>query len=374
MSDMTLKFRWSLQNNGLAGIPADRWWQLLKQNNFEVDPVYYHRVAFLTALSLINSVYRHREERIYGAAVEKTEIVKPPIVILGHYRSGTTHLHSLLGVDDAHFAYSTTYQTSHPYSFLCGEASHARILEPFLSKKRPMDNMALSLRTPQEEEYALSLASFCSPFLAYSFPRRYDWYIRYLTFNDATAEEIARWQAGLIWFVKKLTFRYKHRQLILKSPPHTARIKLIREIFPDAYFINIYRNPYVVYQSSRHLYNIVPWYMYLQRPDVGYTDERIIQKYTMMYDNFFRDKDTIPSDHFHEVRFEDLERDPMREIATIYEKFGFDHFGEMEPKLRKYLDRIAGYKKNVYPDIPPPLKERLAKAWRRNFEAWDYEI
>ena len=366
----TLKHRWSLSNNGLTGIPADRWWKLLKENQFAVDPVYVHRVALITALSVVNWAYRKREERVYGAALEKTNVTEAPVFVLGHYRSGTTHLHNLLAADPQ-LAYPNTYQVAHPYSFLYSEAIHAKILAPLLSKKRPMDNMALSLQTPQEEEYALSMASFCSPFLTYSFPRRYDWYMRYLTFNDASAEEIKRWQAALIWFAKKLTLKYK-RRLVLKSPAHTARIKLILEVFPDARFVHIYRDPFTVYQSMRHLYGIIPWYMYLQRPDIGYTDERIIEQYTAMHDNYFRDKDAIPSGRLCEVRFEDLERDPVKEMALIYEKLNLSGFEAFEPKLQRYLDFIASYKRNAFPDIPAPLRKRLAQEWRRSFEAWEY--
>ena len=156
-----LKYRWSLDNNPLTGIPANRWWQLLRLNDFEVDPVYYHRVVFITVLSIINSIYSRKDNRVYGSAIKNTEITKPPIFILGHFRSGTTYLHSLMGANDVRFGYPTTYQSVHPYSFLSGETSHAKMLEPFLSSTRPMDNMALSLQTPQEEEYALSMASFC---------------------------------------------------------------------------------------------------------------------------------------------------------------------------------------------------------------------
>ncbi len=369
---MKLKYRWSISNNGLSGIPANRWWKLLKENEFAVDPVYYHRVAFLTTLSLVNSLYSKREERIYGAAIEKTKITQAPVFILGHYRCGTTHLHYLLAQDTAQFAYPNNYQISHPFSFLSGEKTHAKALAPFLSEKRPFDNMSMSLQSPQEEEYALGMASFCSPFLSYSFPRRYEGYHRYHTFNDVSTAENESWKAALVWFTKKLTLRYR-RRLVLKSPPHMSRIKLLLQVFPDAYFIHISRDPYTVYQSSRHLYDIAPWYMYLQRPDVGYTDERIIKQYNDIHDNYFRDKDLIPGGRFHDMKFEALEQDPVKEMALVYEKFGFD-FQEFKPRLQRYLDSIADYKKNTYPEILPPLRQKLAQEWQRSFEAWEYPI
>jgi hypothetical protein len=44
------------------------------------------------------------------------------------------------------------------------------------------------------------------------------------------------------------------QRLILKSPAHTARMKLLHELFPGAKFIHISRNPYEVYQSTQKLF------------------------------------------------------------------------------------------------------------------------
>lgn len=42
--------------------------------------------------------------------------------------------------------------------------------------------------------------------------------------------------------------------LILKSPAHTARLKLLHELFPQARFVHISRNPYEIYQSTKKLF------------------------------------------------------------------------------------------------------------------------
>src|SRR4051794_31761797 len=93
-----LKHRWSLGHNYLAGISAGDWWRLLRQNRFRVAPAYWHRGLFITLVSFVNSWVRRLEERRYGKRVRATEISEPPLFILGHWRSGTTHLHNLLAV------------------------------------------------------------------------------------------------------------------------------------------------------------------------------------------------------------------------------------------------------------------------------------
>ena len=78
--------------------------------------------------------------------------------------------------------------------------------------------------------------------------------------------------------MRKLTFKYG-RPLVLKSPPHTARIRLLLEMFPEARFVHIHRHPYQVFRSCRHYHDTAVWYSYLQKPDTSLNDDRIIRRY-----------------------------------------------------------------------------------------------
>src|SRR5205814_10706786 len=104
-----------------------------------------------------------------------------------------------------------------------------------------------------------------SPFMACVFPRQKQKFERYLTFKSADATELAAWEKAFMGLVKRLQFR-DGRPLILKSPPHTARIRLLLELFPQARFVHIHRNPYTVFQSLQHYYNSAAWYNYMQTP------------------------------------------------------------------------------------------------------------
>ena len=288
-----LKHRWSLSHNYLSGITADAWWSLLRENRFAVDAPYWHRAAFVTLASLLNSYYRRQEERQYRDAIEGVEISQPPLFILGHWRSGTTLLHYLLAQDTEQFAFANTYQVINPHTFLCTEEMNSRRFAAFVPKTRPMDAMRLGFDTPQEDEFAPLLLTLRSLYLGITFPRREEYYGRYLTFEDVPRKEVEQWQAALLWFSKKLTLKYG-RRLLFKSPPHTARIRLLLELFPDARFVHIHRDPYRVFQSQRHYFDTATWYTYLQRPEVERIDEGILRRYTTLYDAFFADRPMIP--------------------------------------------------------------------------------
>ena len=51
-----------------------------------------------------------------GGRIEAAR-VEAPLFILGHYRSGTTHLHNLLALDPQ-FAAPTVFQVLNPHTFL----------------------------------------------------------------------------------------------------------------------------------------------------------------------------------------------------------------------------------------------------------------
>lgn len=370
-----LKHRWSISHNYLTGITAGDWWRLLRQNGFAVDPVYWHRAAVVSVLSLANSFYRRREEKKHGAEIAATQIQQPPLFILGHWRSGTTHLHNLLAHDDEGFAYANTYQVVNPHIFLTTEEVRTRRFAKLLPDKRPMDNMALTFESPQEDEFAPLLVTLLSSYLGVSFPRRENHYNRYLSFDGVPCEEIEAWKDGFTWFLKKLTLKYgPRRRLLLKSPPHTARVRLLLEMFPDAKFVHIHRRPEEVLQSFRHYYDTAMWHTYLQRPDRSKIDDEIIQRYRELMGALIRDKSLIAPGNFHEVAFADLERDPMGTVTGIYRALSLDGVDRALPKIKAYADTLKDYEKNRFQSLDEASKQRLRKEWSPIYEPLGYRI
>ena len=364
-----LKHRWSVSNNYLAGITASAWWRLLRDNRFAVDPAYWHRAAFVTLCSIMNLFLHRVEESHYRSAIRCVRITKPPVFILGHWRSGTTYLHYLLAQDTKQFTFANTYQVVNPLTFLSTEKRLTSLFAGLLPKTRPMDNMSQDFTTPQEDEFAPCLSTLISPYPGVSFPRREDDYLRYLSCHDVPRKEVEAWKRAFVDFLKKLTLK-NDRALLLKSPAHTARIRILLEMFPNARFVNIHRDPYTVFQSHRHYFDTATWYTYMQVPEVDRIEERILRRYRVLYDAYFEDVDRIPRGQFHQLRFEDLERNSVGEIGKLYRALDLPDFDR--PKLQAYVDSLNGYKKNKFAPIEPHWKRRVADEWSRSFEAWGY--
>ena len=169
--------RWGWWNNCLVGITWDRWRALLADN--PVDPGYRHRAAFLTLLSLRNSLWRQREERLYRDAIAKAT-PQAPLFVLGHWRTGTTFLHNLLTCDAEQFAWPNSIQAIFPSTFLYAEPSIRRRFGKMVPSTRPMDNVAQTADTPQEDEFALAPLCLMSPNFGMSnFPRRTEHFDRH---------------------------------------------------------------------------------------------------------------------------------------------------------------------------------------------------
>ena len=142
-----------------------------------------------------------------------------------------------------------------------------------MPKQRPQDAVKIGVNEPQEEDFAMCSLSGQANLLAWAFPRNAPFYDRFMTMADLSAAELARWKASYQHFLKKLTYKYG-RPLVLKSPANTGRIKTLLELFPDARFVHIHRNPYDVFRSVKHtLRTAGPWWQ-LQR--MNYEDDEAI--------------------------------------------------------------------------------------------------
>ena len=261
------------------------------------------RALIQTAVSASNSVNARIERGRFGRRIEAAH-VQAPLFILGHYRSGTTHLHNLLALDPQ-FAAPNLFQVLNPHTFLTTERWAAPVANSLIVRRRYQDEMAQGVGMPSEDEFATCAMTGLSPYMGWCFPGDGADYDRYLTFRNAQESEVGRWKHALTTFLKKLTVRFG-RPLVLKSPPHTARIRLLLGLFPDARFVHIHRNPHTVFRSTRHTIRVLQPLFHLRDGPVQDGDDRIISVYNEMYDAYFEERGLIPEGRLCDVGYEEL--------------------------------------------------------------------
>ena len=354
-----------------VGATLGDWTGFLAENRFRIPPRYWPRALFSTLVSLISTPLRRAEDLAFGPQFT-SQRVAPPLFIIGHWRSGTTHLHNLIAVD-RRFAFANLSQIVIPHTFLIAEKLMAAGMALLLPRHRMVDGMAMHAKVPWEEEFALCVATSLSPYMTWAFPERAAHYDRYLTFEGVPAREIACWKAAFVKLLQKLTLKY-NRPLILKSPPNTARIKLILETFPDARFVHIHRDPRVVYQSTLRLNQTMWENNALQRPDPATIHGRVIRQYREMFDAYFRERSLIPEGRLCEVSFAQLEADPLGLVRKIYRELGLPDFTAVEPALADYVRSLNGYEKNRHVALPDDIRAEIEHQWNRSFEEWGYPL
>ena len=349
----------------LYGVRTRDWLRMLGESGFALSRTGIPTALGITALSLHNSWLGRREARIDTSG----ERVRAPVFVLGHWRSGTTHLQYLLA-QDPRMASPTTYDVCWPGSLLTGEGDHGRFMARFLPSTRLQDAMAFGMSVPNEDEIALAVMGLPTPYRYWAFPasgRRWD---RYMSFADATERERETFRRGLDLYLRKLQWKYRSR-LVLKSPPHTARVPMLLEMYPDARFVHIHRHPIDVYRSTRHLWETYHRRVaFVQEPDVAGVEERILEVYSRMYDAYFENVDRIPPGRHADVRFEDLERDPLGVMGEVYETLGFPDLPEA--RLRSYMERLGTHRKNRYAPLATTTRRRVERSWARSFDTWKY--
>lgn len=303
-------------------------------------------IGSLPFMAAYNSTMATVEKLLYGRRVAQSKIQQPPLFVIGHWRSGTTLLHNLLA-QDPRFISPNTYQCLFPSHFLLTEKVVATVTAPLVPKSRPMDNVPAGWKVPQEEDIALAILTCLSPYLLVAQPDRNDLVRPYWDLALLTEEELAFWKQEYMTFLKKVTLQ-DDRRLVLKSPGNTLRIPVLLDLFPDAKFVYIYRNPFDVFNSTCHMRKAMFRENCLGYPHLKDLEESVYWVQEFTHRTYQRDKQLVPSGRLHEVRFEDLEQDPLGEMEKVYSNLdlgGWDAFSEI---LKPQVPALRRYKKNSF--------------------------
>ena len=353
----------------IHGMDLKTWLPHLRRNRATISPQYQSRAMFITAMSVIHTFAARMNARNEVGSLPHGAL-SPPIFILGHWRSGTTFLHNLLACDPQ-FGAPTLLQTLYPTSFSVVEHL-VRRFQFLVPRNRLIDGVGFGFDYPQEDEFALCNATTLSPYMRWLFPQQHALYDVYLTLQHASAAEIAEWKQALLGFLHKVTY-HTQRTLVLKSPAHTARIRLLLELFPTARFIHLIRHPVAVFQSTKHLHQQM-WRMNtLQRCEGIDLDEMVLRDYEALYERFFVEHHLIPEGNLCQVRYEDLVQNPIHTILSAYDRLSLTGFGQLHARLGGYLAQLREYRGNGYPPLPDRLQQRVHERWQRSFELWGYQ-
>jgi len=356
---------------GLTGFTELRNLFRLAHYAFDIHPRYALRLLLIIATSLASLPLRWWESLRHGRRIAQTPLADTPIFIIGHWRSGTTHLHNLVSQDPA-LGYLSMYQAIVPCCSLVGGTWLKRMLARIMPLKRPMDEMTWPLDAPQEEEIPLAKMTPYGFYLQSLFPRKARALFRSLVLlENAPPRVAAEIKRDYLRMLRIATLHAGGKRLVLKNPVNTARIRLLLEMFPNAKFIHIYRDPFAVFASTVHMHGRVFGMTTLQKIRPAGAAAGIVELYGDMMRRYLAERALIPAGNLVEIRFEDLEQDPMAELARIYETLDLPGFATAEPAFAAYVAAQKSYRKNSL-NLAPEDRARVVKEWGFAFRAFDY--
>lgn len=345
--------------------------KILSENT--VEPRYYPRVVSSLLFSVFAEPFRWWEHLRYDGAIRSFQLKNDPVFVLGHWRSGTTHLHNLL-CKDPQMGYVTTYQGVFPELLLGSSWLFKTFMKLMMPEKRASDNVELSADYPQEEEFALGNTNPYGYYNFWFFPKQVKThYERFIEFKNADERMLARWKSDYVRLVKKALLNTKGERFISKNPPHTGRIKQILEIFPQAKFVHIYRNPVVIFISTKKLIESTIPSLKFQDITGEEIEESILWVYERIMQAYLRDRALIPADNLIELRFEDFEHNTLHELERIYGQLHIPGFEKAKPHFQQYINAQKSYKKNTY-SLPRSTVDRITTRWKFAMDAWNYRL
>jgi omega-hydroxy-beta-dihydromenaquinone-9 sulfotransferase len=345
------------------------WLRLLWDGRFSFGWRQLRLLPIGTILASIHTFLRYAQDGLYGSRILESAISPSPVFILGHWRTGTTLLHELLVLDSRH-GFPNTYECFEPNHPLLTAGLVRKYFSWMLPARRIMDNMPVGWDRPQEDEFALALMGAPSPYTMFAFPNRGWIHPATLDVDGLPPRDQARWRRMFLRFLRTVSFRDR-RRLILKSPPHTCRIPTLLDLFPDARFVHIVRDPFAVYPSTVNLWKKLFRAQSMQTPRFDGLEDGVFETFNHFHRRVAETRGLVPPGHFYELKYEDLTKDPVGELRRLYEALDLGDFEILRPNLERYLAETSRYERNRW-DLSDAQRAEIRRRWGDVIRAYGY--
>lgn len=264
-----------------------------------------------------------------------------PVVIVGHWRSGTTFLHQLLALDPQ-TATARNSLTVAPQVAVLLKPWLVPLLQRWMSRTRPIDAVPWSAQDPQEDEIGLARLTVDTNMAGVAFPQHYPHHFRRCVL--ATTPEFER---QLLQFTQ-LTWLHDgdgRRRLVIKNPAHTARVPQLLKLFPKARFVLLKREPIASIRSLVQVKQTLAHLVGLQAPlDAVIQVEETVAAHCALLEAFERSRPLIPAGQLVEVAYEDLIADPLATTERIYRELQLSDWDVAQPAIAERAAMAREYR------------------------------
>jgi hypothetical protein len=212
-----------------------------------------------------------------------------------------------------------------------------------------MDAVPLGIDEPMSEDFALAGMTHMSHYLNYFFPRIGEETFRTtVLFEGVSDQDRSHWMRSYDALLRKVSYAAGGKRLLLKNPPNLGRISTVLRMYPNARFIHVVRNPWLVHASTMKLMDRFTQQLALQDADAEQLELFVSRRYSMIMEQWEKERSLIPKGQLIEVRHEDVTRNPVQMVQGIYESLGLEGWDRMKSTLERYAASLEGYRTNSY--------------------------
>ena len=310
-----------------------------------------HKLLALTCTGLAAEPLSWLQQLIYSQRLQQQQLPDDPVVVIGHWRSGTTYLHQLMGCDPCAATASNSLTVDPQVALLLKPLLH-RTMTPI----RPIDAVPWGADDPQEDEVGLSRLTMDSHMAGIAFPRDYLHHLRRTVLRATPAYERA-----LVMF-SRLTWLHagpgKHH-LLIKNPAHSARVPLLLRLFPRCRFILLKRRPIDAVRSLVLVKQRLASLVGLQDPPDQITQvEETVEAHRLLMAAFESSRQLIPAGQLTEVAFDDLRDAPVATVERIYTDLAIDSWAQAQAPIARRAAQSSRYRP-LPVTLEPAAEQRL---------------
>jgi hypothetical protein len=302
---------------------------------------------------------------LFERKIRKHELQEDPVFILGHWRSGTTHLQELLVANSNHTT-TSVYQFLFIDNFILTE----RWLKPNMNGfcrifKIPysFQRVTMDLNLPGELESAMCAGlSDHSYTWGHIFPKRYEYWFGHMI-GLKRPKDKEGWLDDYDFLIRKISFASGGKRVIVKSPGDTGRAIHLLKRYPNAKFVFIEREPLSVYHSTMYFWSVIQKEVSFQKVKDEQLHRYCINSYVKLKENYHYFRKKIPSEQQCELTFKELITEPITTLNRIYNELelGVLPIKQVEQQLILKRDH---YKVNY--TTSPELEREIEEKWVNN--------
>ena len=292
---------------------------------------------------------------LYAKRLAQIQPPDDPVVVIGHWRSGTTYLHQLLASDPAAATARNAFTVA-PQVALVLKPLIAGFLNRIMSAHRPIDAVPWSALDPQEDELGLARLTLDTNMAGVAFPCCYP-----RCFRRYVLASTASFRRELVRFTK-LTWLHDgagKSHLVIKNSAHTARVLLLLQLYPNARFVLLKRDPIASIRSLVQVKQLLGGLMGFQAvPDQVRQVEETVAAHAELMGAFEASRAQIPPGQLVEVAYTDLIASPITTVERIYRELGIGGWQRARSSVRACAARAENYHPSAV-KLNPAAEQRL---------------